>query len=227
MSKVWLLPISCFILFQCTFIGTWVIRNKFVVYQNKYKFFKKNYRYVASIVQNHVVPDVPYISDAATYSPESCIFGQLINTGCVLRNNLFDSIRIFPQIIIFSCLDNLHAIQTNHSFDWSPWSITERHRDIKQKKPLCRTCVLLRNIDCCKFSRDKCSYNALRRSFYLLRNGNSLLLDAVNHILSNRAVHQFKESSGSNNFIDILFDFLRDCSCLWCYFAYPFWRNRS
>lgn len=39
-------------------------------------------------MQNHVVPDVPYISDAATYSPESCIFGQLINTGCVLRKLL-------------------------------------------------------------------------------------------------------------------------------------------
>lgn len=25
-----------------------------------------------------------YISDAATYSPESCVFGQLINIGCVL-----------------------------------------------------------------------------------------------------------------------------------------------
>lgn len=44
------------------------------------------YSYIASIVQYHVVPDVPYISDSATYSPESCIFGQLINTGCVLRN---------------------------------------------------------------------------------------------------------------------------------------------
>ncbi|CRL03758.1 CLUMA_CG016242, isoform A [Clunio marinus] len=62
MSKIYLLPVSCFLLFQTTFIGT----------------------YIASIVQNHVVPDVPYISDAATYSPESCIFGQLINTGCVL-----------------------------------------------------------------------------------------------------------------------------------------------
>jgi len=62
MSKVYLLPICCFLLFQCTFIGT----------------------YIASIVQNHVVPDVPYISDSATYSPESCIFGQFINTGCVL-----------------------------------------------------------------------------------------------------------------------------------------------
>lgn len=50
------------------------------------KLFLLDCRYIASIVQNHVVPDVPYISDAATYSPESCIFGQLINTGCVLRN---------------------------------------------------------------------------------------------------------------------------------------------
>lgn len=31
-----------------------------------------------------MVPTVPYISDAATYSPESCIFGQLINIGSVL-----------------------------------------------------------------------------------------------------------------------------------------------
>lgn len=62
MSKVYLLPISVFLLFQITFLIT----------------------YIASIVQNHVVPDVPYISDSATYSPESCIFGQLINTGCVL-----------------------------------------------------------------------------------------------------------------------------------------------
>ncbi|XP_070499325.1 DNA damage-regulated autophagy modulator protein 2 [Chironomus tepperi] len=62
MSKIYLLPISCFLLFQLTFIIT----------------------YIASVLQNHVVPDVPYISDSATYSPESCIFGQLINTGCVL-----------------------------------------------------------------------------------------------------------------------------------------------
>lgn len=30
------------------------------------------------------MPNVPYISDAATYSPESCIFGQLINIGALL-----------------------------------------------------------------------------------------------------------------------------------------------
>lgn len=37
-----------------------------------------------AILEGHVVPNVPYISDAATYSPESCIFGQLINIGAVL-----------------------------------------------------------------------------------------------------------------------------------------------
>lgn len=62
MSKVFLLPIAVFVLFQTTFICT----------------------YIAAIVQGHVVPAVPYISDAATYSPESCVFGQLINIGCVL-----------------------------------------------------------------------------------------------------------------------------------------------
>lgn len=43
------------------------------------------YRYIAAILQGHVVPAIPYISDAATYSPESCVFGQFINIGCVLR----------------------------------------------------------------------------------------------------------------------------------------------
>lgn len=37
-----------------------------------------------AVLEGHVVPTVPYISDAATYSPESCIFGQLINIGSVL-----------------------------------------------------------------------------------------------------------------------------------------------
>lgn len=55
-------PLTVFVLFQSTFICT----------------------YIAAILQDHVVPDVPYISDAATYSPESCVFGQLINIGCVL-----------------------------------------------------------------------------------------------------------------------------------------------
>lgn len=62
MSKVFLFPLTVFVLFQATFICT----------------------YIAAILEGHVVPDVPYISDAATYSPESCVFGQLINIGCVL-----------------------------------------------------------------------------------------------------------------------------------------------
>uniref|UniRef100_A0A6B2E6C5 Putative conserved secreted protein n=1 Tax=Phlebotomus kandelakii TaxID=1109342 RepID=A0A6B2E6C5_9DIPT len=62
MSYLYLLPISVYLLFQVTFLGT----------------------YIAAIVQGHVIPAIPYISDAATYSPESCVFGQLINMGCVL-----------------------------------------------------------------------------------------------------------------------------------------------
>uniref|UniRef100_A0A182TX38 CWH43-like N-terminal domain-containing protein n=1 Tax=Anopheles melas TaxID=34690 RepID=A0A182TX38_9DIPT len=62
MSNLYLLPISVFLLFNFTFIGT----------------------YIAAVLQGHVVPTVPYISDAATYSPESCVFGQFINIGCVL-----------------------------------------------------------------------------------------------------------------------------------------------
>lgn len=62
MSKVFLFPIAVFLVFQTTFIGT----------------------YIAAVLQGHVVPTVPYISDAATYSPESCVFGQFINIGCVL-----------------------------------------------------------------------------------------------------------------------------------------------
>lgn len=43
-----------------------------------------NLRYIAAVIQGHVVPTIPYISDAATYSPESCVFGQMVNMGCVL-----------------------------------------------------------------------------------------------------------------------------------------------
>lgn len=43
-----------------------------------------NCSYIAAVLQGHVVPTVPYISDAATYSPESCVFGQFINIGSVL-----------------------------------------------------------------------------------------------------------------------------------------------
>lgn len=62
MSKVYLFPLSVFLIFQITFLCT----------------------YIAAVLQGHVVPAIPYISDAATYSPESCVFGQLINIGCVL-----------------------------------------------------------------------------------------------------------------------------------------------
>ncbi|XP_037938674.1 DNA damage-regulated autophagy modulator protein 2 [Teleopsis dalmanni] len=62
MSTVYLFPVSVFLLFQITFIGT----------------------YIAAVLEKHVVPTVPYISDAAAYSPESCVFGQLINIGAVL-----------------------------------------------------------------------------------------------------------------------------------------------
>lgn len=62
MSKIYLFPIAVFLLFQVTFICT----------------------YIVAILEGHVVPDIPYISDAATYSPESCVFGQLTNIGCVL-----------------------------------------------------------------------------------------------------------------------------------------------
>lgn len=62
MVEVFWFPIAVFVIFQTTFICT----------------------YIAAIVQGHVVPAVPYISDAATYSPESCVFGQFMNIGCVL-----------------------------------------------------------------------------------------------------------------------------------------------
>ncbi|XP_017095107.1 DNA damage-regulated autophagy modulator protein 1 [Drosophila bipectinata] len=62
MSRVYLLPVATFLIFQVTFIGT----------------------YIFAVLEGHVVPTVPYISDAATYSPESCVFGQLINIGSVL-----------------------------------------------------------------------------------------------------------------------------------------------
>uniref|UniRef100_A0A1B6LP37 CWH43-like N-terminal domain-containing protein n=2 Tax=Graphocephala atropunctata TaxID=36148 RepID=A0A1B6LP37_9HEMI len=61
-NNLHLLPISLFILFPSTFLGT----------------------YIAAVLQGHVEPEFPYISDDATYSPESCVFGQLINMGSVL-----------------------------------------------------------------------------------------------------------------------------------------------
>uniref|UniRef100_A0A6M2DEG9 Putative dna damage-regulated autophagy modulator protein 2 n=1 Tax=Xenopsylla cheopis TaxID=163159 RepID=A0A6M2DEG9_XENCH len=56
------LPIITFVLFPTTFLGT----------------------YIMAVLFKHVEPAFPYISDVGTYSPESCIFGQFINIGCVL-----------------------------------------------------------------------------------------------------------------------------------------------
>ncbi|PSN45364.1 hypothetical protein C0J52_06521 [Blattella germanica] len=61
-ERVHLLPLAIFVIFPCTFLGT----------------------YIAAVLLGHVEPDFPYISDAATYSPESCVFGQLMNSGTVL-----------------------------------------------------------------------------------------------------------------------------------------------
>ncbi|XP_069696577.1 DNA damage-regulated autophagy modulator protein 2-like isoform X1 [Periplaneta americana] len=61
-ERVYLLPLAIFIIFPCTFLGT----------------------YIAAVLLGHVEPDFPYISDAATHSPESCVFGQLMNGGTVL-----------------------------------------------------------------------------------------------------------------------------------------------
>ncbi|KAG8223121.1 hypothetical protein J437_LFUL000542 [Ladona fulva] len=61
-EKLHYLPIAVFILFPTTFLCT----------------------YIAAVLQGHVEPDFPYISDAATYSPESCVFGQLMNLGTFL-----------------------------------------------------------------------------------------------------------------------------------------------
>ncbi|XP_071449864.1 DNA damage-regulated autophagy modulator protein 2 [Hetaerina americana] len=56
------LPIAIFILFPTTFLGS----------------------YIAAVLLGHVQPNFPYISDTAAYSPESCVFGQLINLGTLV-----------------------------------------------------------------------------------------------------------------------------------------------
>ncbi|KAB0801643.1 hypothetical protein PPYR_03829 [Photinus pyralis] len=62
MGKVYLLPIAIFIWFPVTVIAT----------------------YVMSVLRRDVNPIFPYISDTGTFSPESCIFGQMLNTGAIL-----------------------------------------------------------------------------------------------------------------------------------------------
>lgn len=63
MSRVHYFPVTVFLLFHILFIGT----------------------LLASIAQNHTIAAaIPYISYTAISSPESCIFSQFVNMGCVL-----------------------------------------------------------------------------------------------------------------------------------------------
>lgn len=61
-DKLYILPIAVFVLFPATFIIT----------------------YIVAVLLKHVEADFPYISDTGTYSPESCVFGQLLNWGTML-----------------------------------------------------------------------------------------------------------------------------------------------
>ncbi|RZC42472.1 DNA damage-regulated autophagy modulator protein 2-like, partial [Asbolus verrucosus] len=64
---VYVLPILCSIWFILTFITTYVI----------------------SIYKKDVAPVFPYISDTGTWSPQSCIFGLMLNTGALLMVLIF------------------------------------------------------------------------------------------------------------------------------------------
>ena len=66
----------------------------FLLYLNLHTYIS---RYIAAVLLGHVEPDFPYISDAATHSPESCVFGQLMNGGTVLCEFTW---------LIFSCTWN-------------------------------------------------------------------------------------------------------------------------
>lgn len=46
-------------------------------------FFTVN-RYTIAVLNEHVDPAFPYISDTGSYSPESCIFGQLVNIAAFI-----------------------------------------------------------------------------------------------------------------------------------------------
>lgn len=52
--------------------------------------------YIIAVLLGHVEAEFPYISDAATYAPESCIFAQFINmiamlSECPTSTNVFKS----------------------------------------------------------------------------------------------------------------------------------------
>lgn len=60
--RIYLLPVAIFVLMPSTFLITYMI----------------------SVSMHHVEPGMPYISDTGTYSPESCIFSQLLNVSALL-----------------------------------------------------------------------------------------------------------------------------------------------
>ncbi|XP_017773455.1 PREDICTED: DNA damage-regulated autophagy modulator protein 2 [Nicrophorus vespilloides] len=45
--------------------------------------------YIMSVCMKDVEPIFPYISDTGTFVPESCIFGQLLNTGSIIMGIVF------------------------------------------------------------------------------------------------------------------------------------------
>ncbi|KAK9717482.1 Frag1/DRAM/Sfk1 family [Popillia japonica] len=61
-TKVYILPIVVFIWFPITFLVTYLI----------------------ALQAKDIVAFMPYVSDTGTYSPESCVFGQMLNTGSIL-----------------------------------------------------------------------------------------------------------------------------------------------
>uniref|UniRef100_A0A915DAJ7 DNA damage-regulated autophagy modulator protein 2 n=1 Tax=Ditylenchus dipsaci TaxID=166011 RepID=A0A915DAJ7_9BILA len=61
LDKVWIVPLATFIFTISAFVIS----------------------YPLAVAFNHVTPLVPYISDAGSFAPESCIFGQLLNMAAL------------------------------------------------------------------------------------------------------------------------------------------------
>lgn len=74
-----------------------------------------NFRYSMAVAKKHTYYLFPYISDTGTYSPESCIFSQMINLGCILSK--FSLHLLMKQICFFSLLNNIQTIQFDFSGD--------------------------------------------------------------------------------------------------------------
>jgi hypothetical protein len=55
------------------------------------------FRYSIAVGNDHVEPGFPYISDTGTRSPESCVFGQLLNIGAALGKMFF--LYIKPMVL--------------------------------------------------------------------------------------------------------------------------------